>query len=61
MIIKSTGHISFVIFDVHLSITMACYISENRGGGTVGYSVRLASGRLVVRKPAATDLSRKNG
>ena len=30
---------------------------KNRGGGAVGYSVRLASGRLGVRIPAATDLS----
>ena len=30
----------------------------NAGGGTVVYSVRLTSGRLGVRIPAATDLSR---
>ena len=35
-------------------------INLNRGGGAVGKSVRLASGRLRVRIPAATDLSRKN-
>ena len=31
-----------------------------RGDGAVGWSVRLGSGRLGVRIPAATDLSRKN-
>ena len=31
----------------------------DRGGGAVGNSVRPASGRLAVRIPAATDLSRK--
>ena len=32
----------------------------HRVGGTVGKSVRPASGRLGVRIPAATDLSRKD-
>ena len=31
-----------------------------RGDGAVGWNVRLGSGRLGVRIPAATDLSRKN-
>ena len=29
---------------------------RDRGGGAVGKSVRLASGRLVVRIPVATDV-----
>ena len=32
----------------------------DRGGGAVGQSIRLASGRLGVGIPAATDLSHKN-
>ena len=32
----------------------------DRGGGAVGLSVRLASGRSGVRIPAATGLSRNN-
>ena len=35
-------------------------ISISRGDGAVGWSVVPASGRLAVRIPAATDLSRKN-
>ena len=31
-----------------------------RGGVEVGLSVRLTSGKLGVRIPAGTDLSRKN-
>ena len=32
-----------------------------RGGGSVGYSLHLSFGRLGVRIPVETDLSRKNG
>ena len=36
------------------------YHYSDCGGGAAGYSVDPASGRVVVRIPAATDLSRKN-
>ena len=42
-----------------ISLLNIHYIIRNRGGGAVGKSVDPASGRLVVRIPAATDLSRK--
>ena len=29
---------------------------SDRGGGAVGYNIRLASGRLDIQIPAATDL-----
>ena len=49
---------SFLIFSYY--VTAVIQLTQNRGGGAVGESVRLASGRLGVRIPAATDLSRKN-
>ena len=42
------------------SIWLQNYKTDNRGGGAVGKSVHLSSGRLGVGILAATDLSRKN-
>ena len=44
----------------HLSNCPLAVVIVYRCGGVVGSSVRLASGRLGVRIPAATDRSRKN-
>ena len=60
MIIKSTGHSFVILMYIYPSPWLATYWKNCGGGGAVGYSVRLASGRLVVRIPAATDLSRKD-
>ena len=45
---------------VFIIITRLTTVSFIRGGGALGYSVRIASGTLGVRIPAATYLSRKN-
>ena len=45
---------------VFIIITCLTTVSFIRGGGALGYSVRLASGRLGVRIPAAIYLSRTN-
>ena len=37
-----------------------CFPARSRGGEAVSYSFLPASGKLGVRIPAATDLSRKN-
>ena len=49
-------------FNVHYNLFMENYLPflfGGHGGGAVGSSVRLASGNLGVRIPAAKDLSRK--